>query len=134
MISVFLLLAAFAQQPAAPAEQRSEVQGRLDIPDEIAPAIVPYVRCKIASAGIEIRSSLGGPVQRPSVAAGADCTQARAQAATRADQMLRDQRRGSEAERNALIERTLASVDAFLGGPLSGRAQLSSDRNNAPNE
>gem|GEM_PF-6487366 len=117
---MLVMLAALTMQPV-PAEVRSEVRGRLIIPDEIGPAIAPYVRCRIASAGIEIRSSMDGPVERPAAAVGADCAQVRRQAAERAQQMLRNRRGGTEADRRALVERTLTSVDNFV--PVSAAPQ-----------
>jgi hypothetical protein len=86
--------------------------GRLNIPDEIAPAIGPYVNCVVASRGMQMRSS-GNAVQTPAVPVGADCAPVRAEAARRAEAILVSQRRGSREQRQALIERTLASVDAF---------------------
>jgi hypothetical protein len=51
---------------------------------------------------------------------GADCSEARARAARRAEAMLRDQRRGTAAERRAFVERVLVDVDNFsaAAGPL----------------
>ena len=87
---------------------------RLDIPDEIAPAILPYMGCRLGSAGIPLRSSRDGPEVAPAVAVGADCTASRGEAARRAEAMLRAQRRGSRSERLAFVERVLASVDEFV--------------------
>ena len=90
---------------------------RLNIPNEIAPAVVPYVGCVLASRGIEVRGSPdGADPRRPSAAIGADCTPQRAEAARRADEMLRSQHRGDRDQRRALIERALADVDAFAAG------------------
>lgn len=108
-----------AAQPTAPSTDapattvRAVPVARLTIPDEIAPAIVPYVNCLMASRGVPVRSSHDGPIVPPSVPAGADCAPARHEAARRADAMLVSQHRGSLAQRASLIERTLASVDSF---------------------
>jgi hypothetical protein len=87
----------------------------LDIPDEIAPAIVPYVICKTASAGIpmytEGRERLIAPPA--GFVKGVDCTAVRRQAARNADRLLRDRGGMTRKARSELIERTLAGADAF---------------------
>jgi hypothetical protein len=114
------------QPPPPPLERRSEVLRTLDIPDEIGAAIAPYLRCKIASMGMEVRSSVDGPVERPAAAVGADCSKVRGQAADRAERMLRNLGRGTEAERRALVEQTLTSVDSFVTVPAATPSTQSS--------
>ena len=125
MIGVELLLGAalaiHGSEPSADGPQtRTEVRSlvSLDIPDEIAPAILPYVSCRLASAGIPLRSSRDGPEETPTVAVGAGCTESRAEAARRAEAMLRAQRRGSRSERRVYVERVLSNVDDFVSGDL----------------
>jgi hypothetical protein len=101
-----------SQRPPPPTLASDRPMGHLNIPDEIAPAIVPYVNCVMASRGVQMRSS-GNAVQAPAVPAGSDCTPARAEAARQADAMLAGQHRGSRQQRQALIERTLTNVDNF---------------------
>jgi hypothetical protein len=126
MIGVELLLgAALAaihgnEPPADGPQTRTEVRSivSLDITDEIAPAILPYVSCRLASAGIPLRSSRDGPEETPTAAVGAGCTESRAEAARRAEAMLRAQRRGSRSERRVYVERVLSNVDNFASGSL----------------
>jgi hypothetical protein len=122
-IDVALGLALAVLQPPPPPMVRlpntsDTAVARLKIPDEIAPAIVPYLRCKLASGGMELRSSVNGPVQAPTAPVGADCKKVREQAALRAERMLRDQRRGPSADHRAFVERALTSIDDFLAVPL----------------
>lgn len=119
---VISLAAALAQAgQAAPPEageivhpplvRRAAPVARLDIPDEIAPAVLPYMGCLMARDGTEVR---GGFDPRPvGVGRGADCGPYREAARRRADAILhRIGGRGAD-ERRAYIERTLASMEAF---------------------
>lgn len=116
MMGLLVLAAVQAASPPAampPVVERAVPEVRLDIPDEIAPAIVPYMRCLAASRGVPIRAPGHGAVEPPTAAVGADCTPVRAAAARNAETMLAAQHRGTREERAALIERTLAGVDGF---------------------
>jgi hypothetical protein len=127
-----LFLAAVQAAAAPPVMERAVPMERLEIPDEIAPAVVPYMRCLLASRGMTIRAPGHGAIQAPTAAVGTDCTPVRATAARNADTMLAAQHRGNPAERTALIERTLASMDRFVdatGGPQSP----SESKSDAPN-
>ena len=106
--------------PAEAPPTRTEVRSiaSFDVPDEIAPAILPYMSCRLASAGIPLRSSRDGPEETPAVSIGASCTASRAEAARRAEAMLRAQHRGSRSERRAYVERVLSNVDNFVSGSL----------------
>lgn len=91
---------------------------RLNIPDEIGPAIQPYLDCLFASRGTIFRPGADGFGPRPpGVTAGSDCTPQREEAARRADQLLRSRGRGNRDQRRALIETTLANADNFVTGP-----------------
>ena len=114
LIAGTLSLSQAAEPPAAPPLERRVLLRRLDIPDEIAPAIVPYMQCVMASRGVAQRASVDGPLVRPVAPVGADCSSHRAQAARRAEDMLRTQGRGDPAERTAFVERVLADVEAFV--------------------
>ncbi|HEX8307746.1 MAG TPA: hypothetical protein VF645_04940 [Allosphingosinicella sp.] len=91
------------------------VRQQLDIPDEIASAILPYFLCRSASAGVPVYSEeKKQPVAPPpGVAQGASCDPQRAKAAADADGLLRRLGRRDEAARRSLIESTLAGVDEF---------------------
>jgi hypothetical protein len=93
---------------------RAVPMGTLDIPDEIAPAVVPYMRCLDASRGMEVRSQGRVLAPPPGISLGSDCSEHRARAARLADEMLRARHRGRRSERRAFIERTLASIDRFV--------------------
>jgi hypothetical protein len=103
-----------AAMPAAPNLQRTVPLGSLDIPDEIATAVVPYLQCLLANRGVEMPASDGR--RRPPVAAeGSDCTSHRQEASERAERMLRNQGRGTAAERTTYVGAVLARVDRFVG-------------------
>jgi hypothetical protein len=101
--------------------RRAVPTARLVIPDEIAPAVVPYMRCLDASLGMEVRNQGRVLAPPPGIALGSDCSRYRAIAAGQADDMLRAQHRGRRSERRAFIERTLAGIDAFVGTPAHPR-------------
>jgi hypothetical protein len=110
------LLQAGEPPPAPPPVRRSVARRVLDIPDEIAPAILPYLQCAMASRGVQQRTTVDGPIVRPAAPVGTDCSPRRTQAARRAEDMLRTQGRGDLAERRAFVERVLAGVDDFVAG------------------
>ena len=139
MIFAGLLIAgtsALVQAPEPPApqlERRVATRRVLDIPDEIAPAIIPYLQCAMASRGVEQRVSENGPRVRPAAPMGADCASHRAEAARRAEEMLRSQGRGSPAERRAFVERALTDVDTFAAGAGRPPAEPSPGESDAQN-
>jgi hypothetical protein len=94
-----------------PAARVSLPLGRFEIPDAIAPAVVPYFECLLGSTGVSVRD--GGREMPPAAARGADCSAQRSLAATRADDMLRQAGGKSRVERRALIDATLASAEDF---------------------
>jgi hypothetical protein len=101
-----------AEDPRPPNLRRAVPLGTLDIPDEIAPAIVPYMQCLYSSRGIQMRR--GAEVLAPAVPEGTDCSSRRQEAARNADRTLRNQGRGTRAERATYVEAVLASVDRFV--------------------
>ena len=113
------LAATAARQQAAPARQpittfTVEVPlGRTDMMDAIAPAILPYLRCRLASGGVPVFDGrTNARIAAPQgVGGGSDCSAVRATAAREADRMLRTQGTKDAAARRALIEKTLADID-----------------------
>lgn len=87
---------------------------RLTIPDEVAPAVAPYLRCQLLSHGVRMGPPGAQTVPTPGQL-GADCSGARRESARLAERLLKRQRRGSAAERRAFVEKVLASVDDFVG-------------------
>ena len=89
--------------------------GRLDIPDEIAPAVVPYLQCLIASAGVPLytagREKLIAPPE--GAAKGSDCERFREKAARDADVLLRRHGGKDKQQREATIDRTLMNIEDF---------------------
>ena len=121
MIVPLLMLAA---QPAAAAPETAPppdsvrvavVDGRLDIPDEIAAAVVPYMRCLIASSGVPVytegRKALIPPPA--GIGKGSDCSAHRSKAARDADYLLKQAGKGPRSKRALYIDKVLASIDAF---------------------
>ena len=109
-----LFFAAAQATSAPPVMERAVPMARLDIPDEIAPAVVPYMRCLMGSRGVP--EGRPGAARAPSVAPGTDCAPVRATAARNAEAMLAAQHRGNPQERAAMIERALAGIDGFAAG------------------
>lgn len=124
---------AIASQATPPPDQGAELPpirravptARLVIPDEIAAAVVPYMRCLDASRGMEVRSQGRVLPPPPGISLGSDCSRHRAIAARQADDMLQAQHRGRRSERGAFIERTLTSIDNFVGASSQPRPSRS---------
>jgi len=118
MIAASLLIAAslgWAAQVNGPSPTvSSDVPlGSITFPDEIAPAIMPYLDCLYDSHGVR-RGPPGDSQTIPSPdLLGADCGEARRHAASRAESILRTQNRGSTSQRRAYVERVLGRVDRF---------------------
>jgi len=112
----YLALLLIAGVQAEDAQPRTVVvqSGPLDIPDEIAPAVLPYMACLTAAKGSPLRNGPGGPEAFPGrFKVGEDCTGARAEAALNANRMLKGTR--SKKKRSELVETTLSSIDNFVG-------------------
>lgn len=105
------------------------VKQGLEIPDEIAPAILPYLLCRSASAGVAVYSEeKRQPVAPPpGLAQGASCDLQRARAAADADGLLRRRGGRDEVARRSLIGTTLAGIDAFLRASASPDPQGDAD-------
>jgi hypothetical protein len=134
MIAV-LVLGALAM-PIAPAAEpaplvrREKLEGRLVIPDEIAPAIVPYMTCQLLAHGVRIGPPGAAQAIPTAEQRQADCSGARQEAARRAERLLEQRGRGNAAERQAAVERVLASADAFVAQtapPASGPQATAQD-------
>jgi hypothetical protein len=100
---------------------REEAGRRLVIPDEIAPAVLPYMTCQLAAHGV----TLGPPGAERIPAAeqrGADCSTVRKEAARNAERMLEQRGRNDAVERRAIVEHVLAKVEAFaaMSAPTPG--------------
>ncbi|HEX6377110.1 MAG TPA: hypothetical protein VFZ91_15470 [Allosphingosinicella sp.] len=104
------------QAPDAPIRLptlETRVSNGFDIPDEIAPAILPYLQCRIASAGVALYDDDRDTRIAPVVGKGVDCAPWRKQAARDADRLLRERGGMSKARRAEYIERILAGADVF---------------------
>jgi hypothetical protein len=119
---LFIAAVAAADPPPPPVEvrvpviRRDVMTSRFEIPDELVPAVVPYMQCLNASAGIPVyrgnREALIPPP--PGIARGSDCSGMRKQALERGDALLKAAGHRDAAERRALVERTLRQADDFV--------------------
>jgi hypothetical protein len=117
-------MARYSEAAASGARRRNTLVsqvplGGFQIPDEVAPALAPYMNCRLASLGVPVYTSGREKLIRPprGIGKGSDCTAVRTKAAQDADGMLKRANRGSRAERAALIERVLVSIDEFNPAP-----------------
>lgn len=98
-----------------PSLERQAAVSSMQIPDEIAPAVVPYVRCVIASAGVPMytagRKALIPPP--PGIGKGSDCSAIRHKAAQDAEKLLKRSGKMPRRERQAFIERVLSEAGNF---------------------
>ena len=102
-------------KPVAVTEEDVPVGKPLEIPDAIAPAVVPYLICLQSAAGMPI--SINGELQfSPPKAEG--CGAVRAQSARDARALLRARKVRSDAEEQSkFIEDTLVSIENFVALP-----------------
>lgn len=106
-----MLAAQTTEPPSQPPEvRRPVVTARLVIPDEIAPAVVPYLHCLLVQQGIQVGGVKEVP---PKVDDVEGCIKARNEAVEKSDQMLRRQGGRSSSERTKFIETTLVELEAF---------------------
>jgi hypothetical protein len=101
-------------QPADAPMRIPAVEGSLTIPDEIAPAVIPYAICLSASAGLPVFTEGGKRriAPPPGIGKGSDCSEVRKAAARNADGMLLRRGGGSPAQRRAMIDSTLDAIEA----------------------
>jgi hypothetical protein len=127
LIMLFAIQTPAAQQPAAPGTVT--VEQNLNIPDEIAPAIIPYVNCRVSSQGVPMRNERGETLDAV-VPPGGDCTPHRKQAAARANAMLKQYTDLSRMKRRDLIENTLNSIDKFTSWRTAPQTEKQPDASN----
>ncbi len=111
---LLIVQASVAQQPST--SGTVTVEQNLNIPDEIAPAMIPYVNCRVSSRGVPMFNERGEAI-KALVPEGGDCAGHRRQAAKSADFMLRRYTNHSRKERRDLIERTLISIEKSTSWP-----------------
>ncbi|QNA84514.1 hypothetical protein G4G27_11320 [Sphingomonas sp. So64.6b] len=106
--------------------EKSETHS-LHIPDEVAPAVEPYLACRLQSLGATISGKDGKRV-KPLVTKGGDCLALRTRAAADADALLAKAGK-DDSYRAATIEETLKSIDDFaevMSGAMAGAKEKTS--------
>jgi hypothetical protein len=125
VLSAVLGISQAAEPESPPTIRRAVPMASLQIPDELAPAVLPYMGCLMARDGTDVRGSFD---PRPrGVERGGDCTPYRLQAAQRADAILRQIGSRSADERRVYVEQTLTSIEAFQAASATPPAQSSID-------
>ena len=129
-LSLIGILTLPATQAAALEQvEKSETRslGSLHIPDEVAPAVIPYFDCRLQSLGVAINGKDGKPIKSVTDKGG-DCSALRTKAATDADALL--VKAGKSASyRTAMVDGTLKSIDDFadaMGQTMAGAKAKSS--------
>jgi hypothetical protein len=126
-LSLVGLLALPVTQAAALKKVEKSETHSLHIPDEVAPAVEPYLQCRLQSLGATVKGK-DGKTAEPLVEKGGDCSALRVKAATDADAMLVKAGKG-EADRTAMVQETLKSIDDFaeiMRGAMAGAKAKSS--------
>lgn len=109
--------------PAAPPGDRSalvQAWPQLHTPDQITPAVLPYLACLYAERNLPpLRGSDGVPIAYDK--SRGDCTAVRAAAAADAARLLAGHPAPRGMSAGALIERTLTDIDAYVAAlPILG--------------
>lgn len=115
MIGSLALLLAAAQPDAPPPDPSTLVRERraFYIPDEIAPAVIPYVRCvtdAFRAEGDRVDMTTGETARAAQARALASCASVRAEAKTAAQAMLA-RTDIAPAAREPFVKQALAAVD-----------------------
>ena len=118
-IAVFFAAALVSQAVAPPAQSPEWGPVRRDtyslqIPDQIAPAIIPYLACLMAARGQRIPTEKGGPVLE-GITRGSDCGAYRKAASKRAYLLISENSRAGRRERKAYVESSLEDVERWVG-------------------
>ena len=139
---LFAMLTASTQAEDAPKPVtiiESKVKlGSIDIPNEIGPAIAPYMTCRILASGTELR--VEGKALNAEKPSAADCDTKKEKAVKYAHELLKKQGVSNKNERTSLIDKTMAEVDVFAAqlGDIAPREDLAGsekleEEGNAPN-
>ncbi len=104
-----LLIIALAMAPVSPAPGQESIS--LNVPDDISPAMDPYVRCRLQSVGATMYDKDDKPMPAL-VEKGGDCTAVRTKAVADADVALAQQGK-KDSVRAKLIAKTVKSIDEF---------------------
>jgi hypothetical protein len=118
MIVVAALAAAGQAAAPAPVVRQAVPVARLSIPDEIAPAVTPYLNCRLLSQGVRLGAPGDQRIPTPAQL-GADCSAARREAARQGERLLKQQGRRSASHRRIFVEKVLAQVDDFVATSMS---------------
>jgi len=102
---------ALAFLPVSPPLQEQEQSISLYVPDDIAPAMNPYVVCRLQSVGATMYDKDNKPTPAL-VEKGGDCSAIRTKAVADADAVL-TQAGKKDGARAKLIAKTVKSIDAF---------------------
>jgi hypothetical protein len=122
LISTWLALAA-AQAQRVEATVVTRARPQLHTPDQIAPAVLPYLACLYAERGLPLlRATDGTEVAYDRSAS--DCSAARARAQADAAKLLQGKAAPDGSSAGEFIDRTLAEMDAYVASlPLSQAGQ-----------
>jgi hypothetical protein len=115
MISVLLIALAQVAPSTAPAFEEHRVRNSLEMPREIAPAIVPYFKCTMEATNTHGAVSTGEEFRIAKQRAIASCSQVRAEAKAAALNMLSRTDIATE-DREAFVEKALTSIDHAQDG------------------
>lgn len=97
-------------QPVRTVETMEKI-GSMEIPDEIAPAIGPYITCRIMASGTPLIVD-GKPVNY-NLPSQTNCAKVRENAAREADKLLTQQGMSDKAKRQVFVDKVLADADNF---------------------
>ncbi|QNO28295.1 hypothetical protein EEB18_004900 [Sphingopyxis sp. OPL5] len=112
-LAILFALLSTAQADAQPTRtvETTEKIGSIKVPDEIAPAVGPYITCRIMASGTPLIVE-GKPVNY-NLPGQTDCAKVRENAAREADKLLTQQGMSDKAKRQAFVDRVLADADSF---------------------
>jgi len=110
ILFAFLSMGQGDPQPVRTVETTEKI-GSIEVPDEIAPAVGPYITCRIMASGTPLIVE-GKPVNY-TLPGQTDCAKVRENAAREADKLLARHGMRDKAKRQAFIDKALADADSF---------------------
>src|SRR3954447_6567158 len=91
-------------------------------PDQIVPAVLPYLACLYASRGLPLLNGTDRQSIASKVLIGGDCSAIRRRAERDAVSLLRDKAAANSDSPEATVNNTLSSMDSYVGALAAQRA------------
>ena len=115
IIAAVLMQSAAVQPDPKPVITTQQVTKSIDLPDAVAEALQPYLRCKTAGwVGVTVTSAVQALKLADQI--GRQCATVRTQSKEAAIKSLKERSRLSDADTDFFVEASLTQIDGFADG------------------